>query len=148
MNRTIDKRDALAQIRKAKSAHMRWRAFAQALVSGVAIDDDKIPVKHTDCAFGQWYHGMGKRELGHLDSYDGIDTPHEMLHAIYGRIFETLSQGAPKNGGGFANFFVTKAERSRRKFELAREYMEEMIGVSETLLQALEMLEQEVRDQE
>ena len=142
----LDKREAMSQIRAAKSAHMRWRAYAQALVSGVEVSDEKIPVKHTNCVFGQWYHGQGKIMLGHLDSYEGIYTPHEMLHAIYERIYNTLHGEAEVKTGGLARLCRGKAARKEKQYELAREYMGELIGVSETLLKALEMLEQEVRE--
>lgn len=133
------KQSAISQIRKAKGAHMRWRAYAQALVSGVDVPEDKIPVAHTECAFGRWYHGEGQTLLGHLDSYEGIAVPHEMLHAIYQRIYQTLNVNGSRNplGGLFGK---------RQRFRIAHDYMDELIGVSETLIRALEMLEQEVRD--
>jgi hypothetical protein len=140
----MDRREAMTHIRKAKAAHIRWRSYAQALVSGVAVSDEKIPVAHTDCAFGQWYHGPGKALLGHLDSYEGIYTPHEMLHAIYHRIFDTLKSA--DNSGRLKKLFSSKETQQHKRLELAREYMVELIGVSETLLQALEMLEEEVRE--
>ncbi len=87
---SIKKQEALGKLRKAKGAHIKWRAYAQALVSGVSVDEDKIPVEHTSCAFGQWYHNDGKLMLGHLAAYDSIYTPHEMLHEIYKRIFLVL----------------------------------------------------------
>ena len=141
---SINKQNALEKLRKAKGAHIKWRSYAQALVAGVSISDDKIPVEHTSCAFGQWYHGEGKRELGHLAAYEGIYTPHEMLHEIYKRIFEVIHSDS--TGGGLKSLFSSKAARESQKLELARQYMEEMVGVSETLLQALDILEQEIRD--
>lgn len=141
---SINKKIALDRLRKAKGAHLKWRAYAQALVSGVAIDDDKIPVEHTSCAFGHWYHGEGKEKLGHLTSYDSVYTPHEMLHAIYKRIFDVLhSEGST---GVFKKLFSTKEDREHDRLVLARSYMEELVGVSETLLQTLDILEQEIRE--
>jgi hypothetical protein len=78
----INKKEALEKLRKAKGAHIKWRAYAQALVSGVPVSEEKIPIDHTACNFGQWYHGEGKQRLGHLAAYDGIYTSHEMLHEI------------------------------------------------------------------
>jgi len=140
----MNQHEALTQIRKAKAAHIRWRSYAQALVSGVQISDEKIPVDHTACAFGQWYHGPGKAALGHLDSYEGIYTPHEMLHAIYKQIFDTLKQESTNKG--LKKLFSSKETELQKRLELSRQYMVELIGVSETLLQALEMLEDEVRE--
>jgi len=135
---------ALDNLRKAKGAHNKWRAYAQALVSGVAVDEDKIPVDHTKCEFGLWYHNDGKLMLGHLASYDSINTPHEMLHEIYKRIFHVLHS---QDGSGiFKKLFSSKGSLESERLKLARAYMEELVGVSETLLTALDLLEQEVRD--
>jgi len=139
----IDKKEALDKLRKAKGAHIKWRAYAQALVSGVQVSEDKIPVEHTSCAFGQWYHGDGSQLLGHLASYEGIYTPHEMLHEIYKRIFHVMHA---EDEGGLLKLFSTKASREQDRMQLARQYMEELVGVSETLLKALDILEQEIRE--
>ena len=141
---SINKKEALDKLRKAKGAHIKWRAYAQALVSGVSVDEDKIPVEHTSCAFGQWYHNDGKLMLGHLTSYEAIYTPHEMLHEIYKRIFHVLH--SEDNSGIFKKMFSSKGTRENERLELARSYMEELVGVSETLLRALDILEQEIRD--
>ena len=143
MPETIDKKDALEKLRKAKGAHIKWRAFAQALVAGVPVDEDKIPVEHTSCAFGKWYHGEGKLKLGHLPSYEGIYTPHEMLHEIYKQIFDVLHA---KESGGLRGLFTSRMARENERMELARRYMEELVGVSETLLKALDILEEEIRE--
>ncbi len=141
---TIDKKIALENLRRAKGAHIKWRAYAQALVSGVAVDEEKIPVEHTNCAFGKWYHNEGKEQLGHLAGYEAIYTPHEMLHEIYKQIFNVLhSEGAT---GVFKRLFSSKASREHQRLGIARTYMEELVGVSETLLKALDILEQEIRE--
>ncbi|MET0050429.1 MAG: CZB domain-containing protein [Candidatus Thiodiazotropha sp.] len=140
----IDKKDALEKLRKAKGAHIKWRAYAQALVSGVSVSEEKIPVEHTNCMFGKWYHGDGKTQLGHLSSYEGIYTPHEMLHEIYKRIFNVLQE---PDTVSLKNLFSSRSFRENRRMEMARNYMEELVGVSETLLRALDMLEEEIREQ-
>lgn len=138
---SINKADALSQLRKAKGAHIKWRAYAQAMVSGVDVSKEKVPVEHTNCAFGKWYHNEGKQELGHLPAYEGIYTPHEMLHEIYKRIFDVINSPGP---GGF---FTSRATRQQNKMLLARQYMCELVGVSETLLKAVEILEEEIKEQ-
>ncbi len=140
---TINKSAVLAQIRAAKSAHMRWRAYAQAMISGVEISGDKLPVKHMDCSFGKWYYGRGQVILGHLASYDAIAAPHEMLHAVYERIYQIL-QGDGQ--GALHKLLRSKKTLETEKYAQAREHLEELIGVSDTLLKAMEMLEQEIRD--
>jgi hypothetical protein len=139
----IDKKEALEQLRKAKGAHIKWRAYAQALVSGVPVSNEKIPIEHTACAFGQWYHGEAKLKLGHLAAYEAIYTPHEMLHEIYKRIFEVINSPDP---GGLKKSPSPKNGRDNERLALARSYMEELVGVSETLLLALDILEDEIRE--
>lgn len=124
MSQQSNKEELLAVIRKAKSSHIRWRAYAQGLVSGVQVGEDRLPVKHTDCKFGQWYYGEGKKLLGHLDIFKDVEAPHEMLHAVYGQIHElVMNQGDNRTAHG---------------------KLEELVAISRTLLEQIEILEQEV----
>ena len=124
MSHESNKEELLGIIRRAKSSHIRWRAYAQGLVSGVSVGEDRLPVKHTDCKFGQWYYGEGKQQLGHLDIFKDVEAPHEMLHAVYGQIHElVVKQGDSRNAHG---------------------KLEELVAISRTLLEQIEILEQEV----
>lgn len=139
----MNKTEALNAIRRAKSAHIKWRSFAQALIAGVPVTDDKVPKRHTDCDFGKWYYGAGHGSLGDLDSFRAIESPHEMLHAIYARIYSIYS------GEGetwLQRFLSTKAKLEQRRQENAKKLMEELIDVSESLLKSIEILEQEVHE--
>lgn len=124
MSDPSNKEELLALIRRAKSSHIRWRAYAQGLVSGVPISDDRLPIKHTDCKFGQWYYGEGARQLGHLDIFRDVEAPHEMLHAVYGQIHELVVQQGDNH--------------------TARHKLDELIAISRTLLEQIDILEQEV----
>lgn len=122
-----EKSQLLALIRRAKSSHIRWRAYAQGLVAGVDVKEDRLPIQHTDCAFGQWYYGSGKNRFGHLAIFSDLEGPHELLHSIYHQIHSLVGAG---------------------KVEPAREKLEELVGVSRTLIEQLELLEQEVEASE
>ncbi|HEY0719774.1 MAG TPA: CZB domain-containing protein [Gammaproteobacteria bacterium] len=124
MSELSNKEELLALIRRAKSSHIRWRAYAQGLVSGVPIAEDRLPVKHTDCKFGQWYYGEGARQLGHLDIFRDVEAPHEMLHAVYGQIHELVVQQGDNHS--------------------AHHKLDELIAISRTLLEQIDILEQEV----
>ncbi len=115
--------NVLSRIRRAKSSHIRWRAFAQGLVAGVEVSEEKLPIRHTDCQFGQWYHSEGKSILGHLEIFRHIDGAHEMLHSIYEQIYNLVRDN---------------------EMEKARKKLDELIGVSRTLLEQIELLESEV----
>lgn len=119
----VDKNELIALIRRAKSSHIRWRAYAQGLVSGVPVDDDKAPVQHTQCRFGQWYFGEGMRLLGDLEVFRDIQGPHEMLHGIYEQIHALVA---------------------RKDYEKAGVKLDQLVEISRTLLEQIELLEQEV----
>lgn len=126
----------LQQIQRAKTAHLRWRAYAQALVSGYEIEEGQSPLEHTDCQFGHWYYGAGQ-ELQHLDAFRAIEAPHQRLHATYKRIYQLVR--SRHNPGWMRTirrwFGASDAEELQH-------LMDELKACSEAMLKALETLEQ------
>ena len=116
--------ELLEVIRKAKSSHIRWRSYAQALVDGVDLGDGRAPVSHLECRFGRWYYGDGTEQLGQLDAFRNIEKPHEQLHTLYAQIDALVTEG---------------------KLPEAREQLEELVGISRSLLDGIELLEREVK---
>ncbi|MCG6869636.1 MAG: CZB domain-containing protein [Gammaproteobacteria bacterium] len=132
----------MKRIRAAKSAHLQWRARAQALVAGLPIDESKLPVIHTDCKFGRWYYGEGQG-LGSLDSFRAIEVPHEVLHGVYMKIFKALHQEDDRSA--LAKLFGKKNKHKEAALEEARGYLSELVDVSGTLLTAIEVLEKDLK---
>ena len=128
-------------IRRAKSAHIRWRTFAQALVGGVAVGDDQVPLSHHDCTFGKWYYGDGQK-LAHLPSFKSIETTHQQLHDTYSIIFGYLF-GNQRNL--WAKLFGTKASTINR--QKAEAELDKLNEISTQLLSLLDQLESEVKQQ-
>ncbi len=89
----MDGNEALQHLRKAKTAHLKWRTYAQALAAGVGVEDGKAPVAHTECEFGRWYEGPGQalREISEL--YEDIEDPHRLLHEAYADIYQLAKAG-------------------------------------------------------
>ncbi len=137
----MDKKEILLQLRQAKSAHIKWRAYAQALVSGLPVEKDHVPVIHTDCAFGQWYYGAGQ-QLSDLSSFDSISAPHEMLHQIYMEIFKLLFGEDERST--FQKIFGSKSKKNTQKE--AKKLMQDLLSISGTLLEAISLLENEVKE--
>ena len=135
------KKDILLQLRQAKSAHIKWRAYAQALVSGLPVEKDHVPVIHTDCVFGQWYYGTGQ-QLSDLSSFDSISVPHEMLHHIYMEIFKLLFGEDERST--FQKIFGSKSKKDTQKE--ANKLMQDLLAISGTLLEAISLLEKEVKE--
>jgi len=139
----MNKRELITQLRAAKAAHIQWRAYAQAIVGGFSVDQNHVPVIHTNCKFGQWYYGKGQM-LSSLSGYAAIDAPHAMLHQVYMEIFK-LMFGETKTGF-FGKIFTSQEKRKAKNQKKADELMQNLISVSETLLEAINMLEQEVTE--
>ena len=135
----MTKKEIIQQLRAAKAAHIQWRAYAQAIVGGFSVDQNHVPVIHTNCKFGQWYYGKGQA-LSNLSGYGAIDGPHAMIHQIYMEIFK-LMFGEVKRGW---NIFASKEKIREKNKKKAEELMQNLLTVSETLLEAINMLEQEV----
>lgn len=118
------KSQVLETIRHAKSSHMKWRAYAQALVAGVAVKEENAPVKHTECKFGQWYFGEGWKRFGGLSIYKDIQGAHEMLHHVYEQIYSLVRA---------------------RKVTTAAEKLPDLMNISRSLLEQLSLLEDDIR---
>lgn len=136
----MDKKQVISHLRGAKSAHIKWRAYAQAIVAGLPVSEDQVPVIHTDCAFGKWYYGPGQK-LSSLPGYAAIEAPHEALHSIYMQIFQLLFE--TEEVSFFRKLIGTGKKRDDRK-EQINALLNSLIEMSKTLLAAIELLEQEV----
>ena len=135
----MDKKQIINQLRAAKSAHIKWRSYAQAMVAGIPVSQEQVPVIHTDCAFGKWYYGGGQM-LSTLESFSAIEVPHENLHAIYIELYKRIN-GLEMPGK------VAKLKGKHKKPDLQEELhslLHSLIEMSKTLLTAIELLEQEV----
>lgn len=139
----MNKKEVLSQLRLAKSAHIQWRSYAQALVAGIPVEQDHVPVVHTNCKFGKWYYGPGQ-QLASLGSFSAIDTPHEMLHQIYMKIFKLLF--GEDDRSTFKKLFGSKSKTKQQNSEKAEALMQKLIAVSGTLLEAINLLEREIME--
>ncbi len=121
-----EKRTILSELRKARAAHIRWRSYAYAMIAGLEIEAEFAPLEHTECVFGKWYHGAGEIHFAHLDTYTGIDVPHRMLHKLYHKIYELAQSGQ-----------LDEADKEARR----------LTEFSRQVLEALDLLEQEIREE-
>ena len=138
----MNKQEVLQQLRVAKSAHIQWRARAQALVAGIEVEKDKLPIIHTDCKFGQWYYGNGQ-DLASLPSFKAVETPHEILHSIYMKLFKVLH--GEDDRSGWKKLFGKQSSFEDTQIDRAKEYLKELVEISKTLLTAIELLENDIK---
>ena len=137
----MEKKEIIANLRKAKTAHIRWRSYAQALVSGIPLDEDRVPVIHTDCEFGRWYFGDGQA-LAKLQSFQAIAVPHEQLHAVYMEIFKSLFE--EENVGLLKRLIGKKGQTSEIRKRAVQSLLDEMLRISERLIGHIEQLDQDI----
>jgi hypothetical protein len=138
----MTKQQAIEQIQAAKAAHIQWRARAQALVAGVPVAQEQIPVIHTDCKFGKWYYGSGQA-LNFLPSFIAVDETHEQLHGVYLKIFNLLF--GEDHRSFLSTIFGSKRKHAAAKHAEAEKHLEHLIGISRTLLESIELLEKDVK---
>ena len=138
----MEKKDALSMLQAAKSAHIQWRARAQALVAGIPVEKNQVPVIYTECKFGKWFYGPGQR-LASLQSYQAIDEPHQQLHMIYMKIFQHLFGDDERSMLG--KIFGSKKKHRAEHTAQAQNLLPQLVSVSETLLEAVEILEKDIR---
>lgn len=137
----MDKKQVISHLRAAKSAHIKWRSYAQALAAGLPVGEDQVPVIHTDCAFGKWYYGHGQR-LSSLAGYNAIEAPHEALHSIYMQMFKLMFE--TEEIGFFKKLIGSASKKRDERKEQINDLLNSLIEMSKTLLAAIELLEQEV----
>jgi len=138
----MNKAEALERLHAARTAHIQWRARAQALVAGIPVEKEQIPVLHTDCKFGKWYYGSGQT-LNFLESYRAIEEPHEQLHRIYMKVYGLLF--GETNQSMFSKFFGSSHKQNAKRQEEAKEVVEHLVAISRTLLEAIELLEKDLK---
>jgi hypothetical protein len=137
----MERKEVINTLLAAKSAHMQWRARAQALVAGIQLDKDHVPVMCTDCKFGKWYYGEGQK-LSKFPAFKALEDPHRQLHLVYMEIFNHLF-GADQRSG-WAKLFGSKKAHRKREMAAAEELLPRLVGISQTLLEAVDLLASEI----
>lgn len=119
----MQKSEILTMLLKAKQMHLEWRIHAENLINGMELNDVKAPVDGHSCDFGVWCQGPGRSCLNLLDRYELVLETHQVMHAVYQQIYDLAMQ---------------------HNLQEAQSRMVELTQASDTLLEALDLLEQEV----
>ena len=135
-------REIIDNLRKAKMAHKRWVGHASALIEGLPIDKNQVPINHTDCAFGSWYYGEGQK-LSVLKEFKDIEDPHSQLHEIYMQIFKILFQ--KKKVSFFGKLIGKSTKTTEDDKQLARAKYQTLVQVSNKIVDSLNILEQKLK---
>jgi hypothetical protein len=86
----VEKSDVLRSIRSARRAHVIWVDRAKALVNGLVVRKEQIPLEVTECDFGKWFYCDGQILLSLFteEVVKKLDNKHKELHDIYMKIFK------------------------------------------------------------
>ena len=127
--------DTIKELRAARASHKAWLVRAEALVNGLPVDKEQVPVEATECAFGKWLYGAGRR-LQEFSAFSQIEASHNALHQVYAEIFELLF-GKPKGIGKLLGQSKKAAKQKRLQAEMLlprlRSYYDEIISLLDTL---------------
>ena len=130
--------DIITKIRKAKMAHKRWVGHASAMIEGIPVEKDQVPINYTDCVFGNWYYDEGQN-LSSLKEFKEIEDPHVELHLIYMEIFQILFE---KKKVSFFDKLIGKTSKiSANDKKMARAKFRILDQVSKQIIHKLDALE-------
>lgn len=137
------KTNIIQELRSAKQGHVRWVRYASALIEGLEMLKDHVPVLGTDCKFGKWYYGPGQA-LNSLPSYRKIEKPHIELHETYLEIFKLLFDDSGSASSGLFSRLLGKKKSKDANVQQARRLFQELDATSKVILKHLDALEAEV----
>ena len=123
----MEKKEVVTTLRDAVRSHKKWVANALALIEGVPLEKDKVPVNPTECEFGNWYYTVGQT-LNEIPGFKEVEESHNKLHKTYMEIFSILFGEARE-----PSFFSKLFGRSREKIvaEQREEAMEKYYVLEE-----------------
>jgi len=140
----MEKVDVLKNIRSARRAHVIWVDRAKALVNGLKVTKDQIPLEVTSCEFGKWFYCDGQILLSIFteDAIKTLENKHKELHDIYMKIFKIYF-----NTSDFS--FWEKLLKKKRKVSAADEhnalaYVRNLEEVSNELISYLNIIEKKI----
>ncbi len=140
----MNKEETLAHLRNAKKAHITWVQRAHALIEGLPIEKEQVPVGCTECKFGLWFYGEGQAlgMIPNMDCLKEIEKLHFELHDIYMKIFKIYFSDEDRSL--FSKFFGTRKKVTSLNQEMAKDYYTQLKAISEKLIEMIERLERRI----
>ncbi|MDD4855354.1 MAG: CZB domain-containing protein [Sulfuricurvum sp.] len=140
----MNKEETLTHLRNAKKAHIAWVERAHALIEGLPIAKEQVPVGCTECKFGLWFYGDGQAlgMIPNMDCLKEIERLHFELHDVYMKIFKIYFSDEDRSL--FSKFFGTRKKVTSLNQEIAKDYYNQLKAISEKLIETIERLERRV----
>ncbi len=140
----MTKEDTLSHLRNAKKAHITWVQRAHALIEGLPIEKEQVPVGCTECKFGLWFYGEGQGlgMIPNMDCLKEIEKFHFELHEVYMKIFKIYFSDEDRSL--FSKFFGMRKKVTPQNQEAAKAYYDELKAVSVKLIEGIDRLERRI----
>jgi len=140
----MEKSEVLSSIRGARRAHIMWVDRAKALVHGLDIQKEQIPIAVTECDFGKWFYCDGQILLSLFTerAVKKLDNKHKELHDVYMKIFKIYFPVAPQSF--FAKFLKRKKRISANDEYNGLIYLRDLEKVSDELISYLNIIEKKL----
>lgn len=137
----MNKEETLTHLRNAKKAHITWVQRAHALIEGLPIEKEQVPVSCTECKFGLWFYGEGQQlaMMPSMDCLKEIEILHYELHDVYMKIFKIYFSDQDRSI--LSKLFGTRKKVSTLNQDIAKEHYNQLKVVSEKLIATIERLE-------
>ena len=140
----MKKLEVLTSIRGARRAHIMWVDRAKALVHGLEIKKEQIPIEITECDFGKWFYCDGQILLSLFTerAVKKLDNKHKELHSIYMKIFKIYFPVVKPSF--FAKFLKRNMRVSANDEYNALLYLADLEKVSDELISYLNIIEKKL----
>ncbi len=140
----VNKKDILKSIRVARCSHVQWVDYAKALVNGLEITKEQIPLEVTTCEFGQWLYSDGHILLSIFkkEVIEKLESKHKSLHDIYMKIFKIYFN--PSKLSFWDKILKRQKKISATKEHIAIQHFVELEKVSFELISFLNLIEKKI----
>jgi len=87
-----------AELLQREVDHLKWAQKVGRFVSNDSLRDLDVQLDPTQCGFGKWYYGAGRKEAEAMapvlhEHLQAIEAPHRNLHATAGKIVALTREG-------------------------------------------------------
>jgi methyl-accepting chemotaxis protein len=83
---------------------------------------------HHHCSFGQWYYSLGQEQLGNLQEFKDIESPHAEVHRIGKTLLDALDRGDTEEMGRQLEALTEAKQRVIQKLQTLVSFGEAALG--------------------
>jgi len=121
----------LQELDRAIGNHAKWaaRLNRQLICGGTAQPEDLAEDADERCAFGVWFHGLGRTTLGSEPEYAAIDVAHHAMHRIARHLLASKQAGTAIAGEDYDALVAIATQFRQLLRQLEQRLMERMGAV-------------------